>query len=203
MVVSVALPPSVPQDASVEFTTTLGRWANPGGAPDRKVTVQARGGTAEARLFASGDVGTAFITVAAAGTSDTTSVRLTPSLPDSIDLFVDRTSAPADGVTAVTATAILRRVSGTVSKGILVRFEVRDSAQALLPEFGGVAVADSTGKAQFRFTSIVTGTVQVRAFAGTAASDARTVRLTPPPPPAIRTTTWVATRGGTSPVEAQ
>jgi hypothetical protein len=202
IVVSVELPPAVPQDAMVEFTTTLGRWANPGGTPDRKVTVQARGGTAEARLFASGDVGNAFITVAAAGTSDTASVRLTPALPDTIDLFLDRTSAPADGATAVTATAVLRRTSGTVSKNIPVRFEAQDSAQAALPALSGVVVADSTGKAQFRFTSIVPGTVQIRAFAGTAASEPRAVRLTPPPstPAAVRTAGSVPQRGGISPV---
>lgn len=182
VVVTAELPRWLPEGISVEFTTTLGRWANPGGAPDRKVTVQARGRVAEARLLAMGEMGTAYVTASTAGLTARTTVELTPSFPDTIDLFVDRTAAPADGATAVTATAVLRRGAGTVSRGIPVRFEVRDSAtQAPLLELSGVVVADSAATARFRFTSTLPRTVLVRAVAASVESDARTVRFTPPP----------------------
>jgi hypothetical protein len=182
VVVTAELPQSLPEVTSVEFTTTLGRWANPGGPPDRKVTVQARGRVAEAHLFTFGEVGTAYVAASTAGLTARTTVELTPSFPEMIDLFVDRTAAPADGATAVTATAVLRRGAGTASRGIPVRFEVRDSAtQALLPELSGVVVADSAASARFRFTSTLPRTVLLRAVAATVESDARTVRFNPPP----------------------
>ena len=182
VVVTAELPRALPDATSVEFTTTLGRWANPGGPPDRKVTVQARGRVAEARLFAMGEMGPAYVTASTAGLTARTTVELTPSFPDTVDLFVDRTGAPADGATVVTATALLRRAAGTVSRGIPVRFEVHDSAmQTLLPELSGVVVADSAGTARFRFTSTLPRTVLVRAVAASVESDARTVRFTPPP----------------------
>lgn len=184
LVVTVELPPSVPRDVSVEFATTLGRWTIPGGTPDRKVTVPARGGVAEARLFAAGDVGTAYITVSGGGMRAQTTVALTPALPDFADLFLNRTAAPADGATAVTATAILRREAGTVSRGIPVRFEVRDSTGADLPMLGGMVVADSAATARFVFTSTVPGRVTVRAHAASVQSEARTVLFTPAPAPA-------------------
>ncbi len=186
VLVTAELPPSIPRDASVEFVTTLGRWANPGGTPDRKVTVPVQGGIAEARLFAAGEVGTAYITVNGGGATAQVVVELTPAVPEIADLFVDRTAAPADGATPVTATAILRRETGTVSRGTPVRFEVQDSAGAPLPMLGGVIVADSAATARFRITSTVPGLVTVRAYAGNVRSEVRTVRFTPVPvtPPA-------------------
>lgn len=182
VLITAELPPSLPQDATIEFNTTLGRWTNTIGASERKVTVQAHGGMAQARLFSGGEVGTAYVTVNAAGTTAQTTVELTPSRPEIIDLFVDRTAAPADGTTAVTATAILRRGTGTVSRGTPVRFEVRDSATgAALSGLGGVIVADSASTARLRITSRDLGTVLVRAFAAGVESDTRTVRFTPPP----------------------
>jgi hypothetical protein len=194
VVVTAELPPSLPQDGTVEFTTSLGRFANPGAAPERKVTIHARGGIAEARLFAAGEVGTAYVTVSGGGTQAQTTVELTPSLPEIIDLFADRTAAPADGATAVNATAVLRRVAGSVSRGIPVRFEVQDSATgAPLSSSGGVVVADSASTARFRLTSTVPGTVLVRASVGAAQSDPRFVRFTPPPA--------VAPAGQTAPMQ--
>lgn len=203
VVVAVEIPRSLPQYATVEFTTSLGRWANPGGAPDRKVLVEAQGRVAEARLFAAGEVGTAYITVNSAGATAHTTVELSPSLPDTIDLSVDRTAALANGATVVTATAVLRRVAGTVSRGTPVRFEVRDSAtRAPLPELGGVVLVDSSGTAKISLTSTVSRTVFVQAYAGAARSDERTVRFTPPPAPVVAggTVAPAAGRGVISPL---
>lgn len=190
VLISAELPPTLPQDATVEFATSLGRLINPGAAADRKVTVQARDGIAQARLVSAGEVGTAYVSATAAGSTAQIAVELTPSPPalaETIDLFVDRTAAPADGSTAVTVTAVLRRAAGTVSRGIPVRFEARDSASgALLPELGGVVVADSVGTARLRLTSPVPGTLQVRAYVGAAESEPRTIRFTPPPAAAGR-----------------
>jgi hypothetical protein len=202
LVVTVELPPTLPRDASVEFTTTLGRWAIPGGTPDRKVTVRAQGGVAEARLFAAGDVGTAYITVSGGGRTAQTTVALTPALPSVADLFLDRTAAPADGVTAVTAIAILRREAGSVSRGTSVRFEVRDSTGAVLPMLGGTVLTDSAATARFLFTSTVPGRVMVSAHVGSVQSEARTVLFTPPPatPPAGSSATRTVVSGGISPL---
>jgi hypothetical protein len=183
VVLSAELPAALPQDALVEFSTSLGRFINPAGGPERKVAVRARDGVAEVRLISAGEVGTAQITATGAGSRAQTTVELAPSRPEIIDLFLDRTAAPADGAVPVTVTAVLRRQTGTVSRGIPVRFEARDSAtQELIPALGGVVAADSAVTAKLRLTSTIPGTVQVRAFTGTVASEARTIRFTPLPP---------------------
>lgn len=181
VVISAELPLTLPQDASVEFSTSLGRFINPAGAPERKVIVRARDGVAEVRLIAMGEIGTAYVTATAAGSTAQRTVELAPSLPEIIDLFVDRTAAPADGATAITATAVLRRGAGTVSRGIPVRFEARDSAtQELIPELGGLVVADSGGTAKLSLASTVVRTVLVRAYSAMAESGTKTIRFTPP-----------------------
>jgi hypothetical protein len=177
-IVQALIPPSLPQDAAVEFATTTGRFVNPAGAPERKISVRARGGRAEARLIPAGETGTAHISATGAGSTDFTTVELTPATPDTIDLFLDRAEAPANGTTAVTATAVLRRVTGTVSRGIPVRFEVRDSAsETVRPEMGRVVAAES-GTATIKLTTTRPGTVNVRAIVGSVQSEARRVRFT-------------------------
>ena len=180
-IVQALIPPSLPQDATVEFTTTTGRFVNPAGAPERKISVRARGGRAEARLIPAGETGTAHVSATGAGSTDFTTVEITPAMPDEIDLFLDRTEAPANGTTAVTATAVLRRRTGTVSRGVPVRFEVRDSAsEAVHPEMGGVVAADSVGSATIKLTTTRPGTVDVRAIVDSQRSAARRVRFTLP-----------------------
>ncbi|HEU4883736.1 MAG TPA: Ig-like domain-containing protein [Longimicrobium sp.] len=185
VVVSAELPPSLPRNTEVVFSTSLGRLINPGAPSDRKVTVRARDGAAEARLIPAGEVGTAYVTATAAGSTAQITVELTPVLPESIDLFVDRTAAPADGSTAVTATAVLRGAAGTASRGIPVSFQARDSAtQAPVSALGGVMLSDTAGTARIRLTSPVARTILIQAFAGTAESEARSIRFTPLPTPA-------------------
>jgi hypothetical protein len=182
VLLSAELPRSVPQDALVDFSTSIGRLITPAGVPDRKVTVRARDGRAEVRLISPGEVGTAYVTATGAGSMAQATVELTPALPDIIDLFVDRTAAPADGATAITATAVLRRIAGTVSRGIPVRFEAKDSAtQVPLPALSGVIVADSGGAARLKLVTTIPSTIQVRAYVGTLVSEPRVVSFTPLP----------------------
>ena len=187
--ISVELPRSLPQDPLVEISTSVGRLISAAGAPDRKVAVRAHEGRAEVRLISAGEVGTAYITASGAGSTAQATLELTPSLPDSIDLFVDRIAAPADGATAVTATAVLRRVSGVVTKGVPVRFEARDSlTQSVLLALSGVVLTDGEGAAKFKLITTVPGTVQVRGFVGAVGSGPRMVHFTTPPTTAVPAT---------------
>jgi Bacterial Ig-like domain (group 1) len=180
--IQAALPRSLPQDASIEFVTTLGRLIPPSGAPDRKATVRARGGRAEVLLVSSGETGTAFVSATGVGSAVQTSVRLAPAPAHFIELIVDRMAAPADGKTAITATALLKRNSGAVTAGLPVQFIATDSMGSTLPALSGTVIADGSGVARYPLTSTVPGIVILQAVAGSIRSDARQVRLTPVPP---------------------
>jgi hypothetical protein len=133
-------------------------------------------------MVGTGDTGTAYIFASGAGTVAQTTIVLSPSLPSVIDLHSDRSSAPADGATTVTITAILRRDLGAVSRGIDERFVARDSvSEAVRDDMSGSTTADSAGIARLRTTTTVAGTVEFRAYVGTVESEPRRVTLTIPP----------------------
>lgn len=180
--IQVTLPRSLPQDASIEFVTTLGHLIPPSGAPDRKVIARARGGRAEVLLVSGRETGTAFVSATGAGSSMQTSVRMAPAPANRIDLIVDRMAALADGKTAVTATALLKRGSGVVTAGIPVQFIATDSIGSTLPALSGTMIADGSGVARYTLTSVVPGVVSLQAVAGSVQSNASQVRFTPAPP---------------------
>jgi hypothetical protein len=181
-VIQAILPSSLPQDASIEFVTTLGRLIPPSGAPDRKVTARARDGRAEVLLVAGGETGTALVSATGAGSSVRTSVRMSAAPARRIDLIVDRLAVPADGKTAATATAFLRRESGVVSPGLPVQFIATDSTGSTLPALSGTVIADGGGVARYPLTSSVPGVVVLQAVSGTVRSNAVQVRFATAPP---------------------
>lgn len=177
--VEAILPTSLPQDAFIDFSTSLGRLVTSAGAPDRKATVRAYEGRAAIRLLTTGETGTAYVTATGAGSTRQVAVEFQPAVPTVIDLLLDRSAAPADGATPVTATAVLRRSRGAVSPGIVVQFMTRDSTGgSVLPGLSGIVVSDSNGIARIKITATVPRTAEIRAFVGSVQSEARLVRFT-------------------------
>jgi hypothetical protein len=180
--VEVKLPRSLPQDATIELATTLGRLLGPSGAPDRKIAMRAEQGRAAVLVIGSGETGIAYLSASGAGSSAQTTLRLAPAPAQRVELLVDRLAAPADGRAVVTATALLRRDRGAATGGAQVRFVATDSAGGLIPALSGTVFADSTGMARYPLTASQPGTVLIHAEVGSVRSDPLTVTFTPAAP---------------------
>lgn len=177
--VEAELPPSAPRNAPIRFTTSRGRFVAPG-SDTPQVVVRAEAGRATVRLTSAGEIGTAFIAATSGGATDMAQVELVAALPDTVILSGDRSVAPADGNTAVTITALLRREEGTVSGNLEVVLTARDSADlSTIPELSRLAVA-SGGTATFKLTSAQVRTVLVEVHVGDQASNVVPIRFQPP-----------------------
>ncbi len=174
------LPQTLSSSGEVLFTTDLGRFRTATGGLEQSVVVRATDHVATARLVSPLESGRATITVRNPGATGRADVEFVPASPDSIDLFVDRVVSPADGATAITATAVLRRAIGVVSPGTVVRFEVRSAQSGAVEGLGGSVVADATGAASIKIVSDTAFEGEIRAVAGGVVSSPRSVRFVQP-----------------------
>lgn len=179
--VVASLGPDFPRDGLVRFSTTLGGFVDSTGTMARSIEVTAIDGRATTLFVAGTMSGIAVLQARAGSETQTHSLSLLVAPPDSIAVFTDRVSVPADGKTEVALTARLGRREGVVSRAISVEFIAVDSvSQAPIPGFRALALSDSTGAATAKVASTIPGTFYFQALAGSVASGRILTRFTKP-----------------------